>query len=166
MTQDGHCVAASKSGCLSFLARCLHLEVLELRQGRGASSRGLTCRHSSLCQTLCCSTFANRLASWPSKINSPPLQFERIRGGPVFSDYGPDFQPLYRGAAVFIDRIRKGAKPADLPIEQPTKSELVVNLKTAKALGIIVPPTLLLAPIFCDRKAHGSADRTRTPMAC
>jgi putative ABC transport system substrate-binding protein len=57
--------------------------------------------------------------------------------------YGPDFQSLYRGAAVFIDKIFKGANPADLPVELPTKFELVVNLKTAKALGIIVPPTLL-----------------------
>ena len=57
--------------------------------------------------------------------------------------YGPDFQTLYRGAAVFIDKIFKGAKPADLPVEQPTKFELVVNLKTAKALGIDIPPTLL-----------------------
>ena len=57
--------------------------------------------------------------------------------------YGPDFRPLYGGAAVFIDKIFKGAKPADLPVEQPTKYELVINLKTAKALGIIIPPTLL-----------------------
>ena len=57
--------------------------------------------------------------------------------------YGPDFQPLYRGAAVFIDKIFKGAKPADLPVEQPTKFELVINLKTSKALGIDIPPTLL-----------------------
>ena len=57
--------------------------------------------------------------------------------------YGPDFQPLYGGTAVFIDKIFKGANPADLPVEQPTKYELVINLKTAKALGIDVPPTLL-----------------------
>ncbi len=57
--------------------------------------------------------------------------------------YGPDFQALFRGAAVFVDKIFKGAKPADLPVEQPTKFELVMNLKTAKALGLIVPPTLL-----------------------
>lgn len=57
--------------------------------------------------------------------------------------YGPEFEPLYRGAAVFIDKIFKGSKAADLPVELPTKFELVINLKTAKALGIVVPPTLL-----------------------
>jgi putative ABC transport system substrate-binding protein len=57
--------------------------------------------------------------------------------------YGPDFQTLYSGAAVFIDKIFKGAKPADLPVEQPTKFELVINLKTAKALGVEVPPSVL-----------------------
>jgi putative ABC transport system substrate-binding protein len=57
--------------------------------------------------------------------------------------YGPDFQSLYRGAAVFIDKIFKGARPAEMPVELPTKFELVINLKTAKALDVMVPPTLL-----------------------
>ncbi len=57
--------------------------------------------------------------------------------------YGPDLQDQFRRSAAFVDKIFKGANPADLPVEQPTKFELVVNLKTAKALGLDVPPTVL-----------------------
>ena len=77
----------------------------------------------------------NRL---PSMFDS--LQF--IDAGGLLS-YGPNFSDLYRRSALYVDKILKGAKPADLPVEQPAKFELVINLKTAKQIGLTIPPNVL-----------------------
>jgi putative ABC transport system substrate-binding protein len=85
-----------------------------------------------------------RLAELEGKYRLPTLHGlrEHVAAGSLMA-YGPDLANLFRGAAVFVDKILKGAKPGDLPVEQPTKFELVINLKTAKALGLTIPPSLL-----------------------
>jgi putative ABC transport system substrate-binding protein len=77
-----------------------------------------------------------------SRLPSVYISREDIEAGGLMS-YGADLADSYRRVAYFVDRILKGAKPADLPVEQPTKFELVINLKTAKQIGLTIPPEVL-----------------------
>jgi ABC-type uncharacterized transport system substrate-binding protein len=92
-------------------------------------------------------TFSNerrRLVELAAKTRLPVVYMERdyVDAGGLMS-YGPNVTDLFRRAATYVDKILKGANPGDLPVEQPTQFELVINLKTAKALGLTIPPSLL-----------------------
>jgi putative ABC transport system substrate-binding protein len=85
-----------------------------------------------------------RIAAFALKSRSPSMYYSRVAvdvGG--LMSYGADIADSYRRVAYFVDRLLKGAKPADLPVEQPTKFELVINLKTAKQIGLTIPPEVL-----------------------
>ena len=85
-----------------------------------------------------------RIVEFAEKYRLPAIYFEKefVDDGGLMS-YGADYDYLYRHAAVYVDKILKGAKPADLPVQQATKFEFVINLKAAKQIGLTLPPDLL-----------------------
>jgi putative ABC transport system substrate-binding protein len=89
-------------------------------------------------------THAKRIAELAAERRLPTIGFTQYAEAGGFMSYGPNLPALWRRAAYYVDRIMKGATPADLPVEQPMKLDLVINLKTAQALGITIPPSLLL----------------------
>jgi putative ABC transport system substrate-binding protein len=96
-------------------------------------------------QTALASSTRTQIVELAAKYRLPAIYARRdfVESGGLMS-YGPDRVEPYRRAAVIIDKILKGAKPADLPVEQPTKFELMINLKTAKALGLTIPPVVMM----------------------
>jgi putative ABC transport system substrate-binding protein len=86
----------------------------------------------------------NLIVAAAARYKLPTVYIQRhfVTAGGLVS-YGPNFEDQFRRAADYVDRILKGEKPADLPVQAPNKYELAINLKTAKALGLEVPPTLL-----------------------
>jgi putative tryptophan/tyrosine transport system substrate-binding protein len=88
---------------------------------------------------------APRIIALAAKYHLPAgYLFRKFADGGGLVTYGPDLPDLFRRAAGYVDKILKGTKPSDLPVEQPTKYELIINMKTAKALGLSVPPSLLV----------------------
>ena len=83
---------------------------------------------------------------WRNTLSKIPTIFEVGRGisGGGLMEFGPNLEPMFRRAAVYIDKIANGADPATLPVEEPTQFELAINLKAAKAMGIEIPQSLLL----------------------
>src|SRR5262245_59466232 len=90
------------------------------------------------------SNYRRRIVDFAAKSKLPAMypDSEFVEAGGLMS-YGPDFADLYRRAATYVDKILKGAKPADLPVEQPMKFDFVVNLKTTKEIGLTIPPEVL-----------------------
>jgi putative ABC transport system substrate-binding protein len=128
----------------------IELHVLEIRSsgdldhalGAGVKdgSRALVQLSSPLFDT----SLAKRIADFTTKHRLPAISmFRRFAEAGGLMSYGPDQPEYYKRLSVYIDKILKGAKPADLPIEQPTKFDFVINLKTAKAPGLTIPPSLL-----------------------
>jgi putative ABC transport system substrate-binding protein len=85
-----------------------------------------------------------RIVDFAAKSRLPAMYPDRefVEVGGLMS-YGPNFADLYRRAATYVDKILKGAKPADLPVEQPTKFEFIINLKAANKIGLTIPPNVL-----------------------
>jgi ABC-type uncharacterized transport system substrate-binding protein len=128
----------------------LHLHVVEVRRAEELDTAFAAMTSAGddalivLEDSLVLSTLGGRIAERAATARLPAMYGWRrhVDAGGLMS-YGPSMQDMQHRAAVYVDKILKGAKPADLPVEQPTKFALVLNLKTAKALGLTIPPTIL-----------------------
>ena len=131
-------------------ARRLRLEIAPLAIRRaddiGPAFQDLKARADALYVAVDQLIVANRahILTLALKERLPTVFSERdfVKAG-AFMSYGPNYSDLFRHSAVYVDKILRGTKPGDIPVEQPTKFELVINLSTAMALGVTIPPALL-----------------------
>ena len=146
----GNPVAVQEAGEVQAVARALGVEVAtsEIRRTEDIvpAVEALRGRADALYVAGDALLNANRIGintlAVGAKLPTMYIQKEFVEAGGLIS-YGPNFPNLFQRAAEFVDKIFRGLKPADIPVEQPTRFELVINLTTAKALGLTVPPTLL-----------------------
>ena len=128
----------------------LHLHVVEVRRADELDTAFAAMTQAGadallvLADPLLIDSLRGRIADLAATHRLPAMYGWRmyVEAGGLMS-YGPSLSDMQRRAATYVDKILKGAKPADLPVEQPTKFELVINLKTAKALGLTIPPSIL-----------------------
>ena len=122
------------------------MEVSNVDKYEGAFKEATKARSAALAVTLhtLANSNQNRIADLAAKNRLPAIypRGDLVTSGGLMS-YGPDRNEPFRRGAVFVDKILKGAKPADIPVEQPTKFEFVINLKAAKQIGLTIPPNML-----------------------
>jgi putative ABC transport system substrate-binding protein len=142
-------VVAFKETQAAALALGVELQSLEVRSSNefeGAFRVATTGRAGALLVLQSALTNAHRkpIVELATKNRLPAMytQSDYVEAGGLMS-YAPSYTDMYRRAATYVDKILKGAKPADLPVEQPTKFEFVINLKTAKQIGLTIPPNVL-----------------------
>jgi putative ABC transport system substrate-binding protein len=150
MANVGFSESLQELGVVQSMARTLGLDVatLEIRRTEDIAPAFASLNGGAQALYVCSDPLVNtnrdRINTLAQSARLPTMYGlrEYVEAGALVS-YGPNIPDLLRRAGDFVDKILRGAKPADLPVEQPTKFDLIVNLKTAKALGIEVPPTLL-----------------------
>ncbi len=151
LAQTNHPASASQAKAAQEAAKALgvELEVLEVRDSRDYDAAlGAAAKRAHGLFVVSNPTFfgdRERLAALAARHGVPVLcEWREMAEAGCLMAYGPNILDLYRRAATFVDRIARGAAPAGLPVERPTKFELTINLKTAKTIGVTVPPALLL----------------------
>ena len=128
----------------------VHVESLEVRSSKGfeAAFQAAATKRADALMVLAggrFNTYRSRIVNLAAKSRLPAMYSEQeyVLAGGIMS-YATNIEELYRRAAVYVDKILKGAKPAEIPVEQPTKFELVINLKAAKQIGLTIPPNVLV----------------------